>query len=212
MTSTVNSSTAAAEFGEKSAGRPARFAAIDRLRGLAIVLMIGDHLAIFTLQDWYRVSLGRVAMPLFFILSGYLVTRFTRRHALVGVAGLLLPFAASWVDSPNVLVWYCAGAFILSQRFVRHPLTLAAIALLGLLLGANGYAHLFLSGYNPWCLLAIMALGALLREIGPGLELWQPAARLPRWLGMLGRYPLSWYLGHVLFLTAVVEVVRAARS
>lgn len=206
---TLTSNRSAERSVPANPGRPAeRFAAIDRLRGLAILLMIGDHVSIFTGLEWYRDTAGRVAMPLFFVLSGYLVTRFTIRHALVGLSGFVLAAAVPWVDSPNVLVWYCAGAALLACSWVRQPLVLAGVAVFGLMLAANGYAELYLTGYNPFALLGIMAVGALLRTLPDGRTLWSPARRLPAFLGLLGRYPLSWYLGHVVFLDFVVMVLR----
>ena len=166
---TLTSNRSAERSVPANPGRPAeRFAAIDRLRGLAILLMIGDHVSIFTGLEWYRDTAGRVAMPLFFVLSGYLVTRFTIRHALVGLSGFVLAAAVPWVDSPNVLVWYCAGAALLACSWVRQPLVLAGVAVFGLMLAANGYAELYLTGYNPFALLGIMAVGALLRTLPDG--------------------------------------------
>lgn len=67
--------------------RPAagRNAALDSLRGLAILLMIVDHIAAFWLMQgiqWNSVRLAtRLALPLFAVIFGYLLGALGERHA-----------------------------------------------------------------------------------------------------------------------------------
>lgn len=172
-----------------------RSAGLDALRGVAILAMTVDHLALFLDVPELRVTVGRVAMPLFFVLGGHLARRLSWRLLLVPVVGLALEVVAPWSGAGSLLVTFAAGAvFVVLAR--RHPPILAVVAAAGIALGANGYAELLGSAYDPRCLVALMALGALLdRRILEGLR-WTPAP-----LVLLGRFPLTFYAGHVLLLT-----------
>lgn len=179
-------------------GHATRAGHLDAMRGLAIACMIVDHLALYADLDAVRWTIGRLALPLFFILAGHLVRRLSWRLLAVGVAGLLLPQLAPWVDDPNVLLWYATGAVVIvGWRRTGWPWWPLIAA--GLTLGANGWAELLGRGYNPLLLLAMMALGA-------GLNRDQLGAfrRVPRQLRLLGRWPLTIYIGHVLLLTALL--------
>lgn len=176
-----------------------RLDGLDRLRGLAIACMVADHLALFAGVDVVRLTIGRVAVPVFFVVSGALVRRLTRRHLLVLAAGLLLPLAAPWVDSPNVLALNVAGAalLVLARSRPWGPALLAAVALT---FEANGWHNP--TGYPFGVLVALMCLG---QWVGPP-ALGRLGGCLPAFLASPGRRPLTWYLGHVLALTAVVLV------
>jgi hypothetical protein len=183
-----------------------RSAAVDAVRGLAVLLMVGDHLCATLAPGsvWagvYRLTLGRLAMPLFFLLSGSLVRRLSWRHAGVLAVGLVLPVLAPWVDAPNVLVWYAAGAALL-VLFARQGWPLWLLLLPALVLYANGWTTALGTSYQPWALFALMAVGQLV-----GRQAW---ARMPSPgpLRLLGRWPLSVYVGHVLALTVIAGWAR----
>jgi uncharacterized membrane protein len=172
---------------------------LDALRGLAVLLMVGDHLAYFAGVTEYRQTLGRVAMPLFFLLAGHLARRMSWRYAWIGALGLALPLAAPWIDSPNVLLYlalFCPLVVLLRRRRVL----LLAGAAYGLTLGANGYLEVLGTGYAPAGLIGLMCLGALADRAD--LERLRFA---PAWLQLVGRYPLSLYVGHVLLLTVLAS-------
>ena len=174
---------------------PARAQHLDALRGLAVSLMVVDHLALAFGVLPLRLTLGRLAMPLFFILAGHLSRRVGPRTLWALALGLALPALAPWIDSPNVLAWYAAGVGALAAaRYLRLPLWL--LLALPLTLAANGWGSPVLTGYNPLCLLGLMALGAMLPRAS-----FDWARRLPAPLAVLGRYPLTVYVGHVLALT-----------
>lgn len=180
-----------------------RLVELDRLRGLAILLMIGDHLAIAVGNPLFRVTAGRLAMPIFFVVAGHLAgSRLSRRHLYAALLGLGLPILVPFVDSPNVLLWWAVGCVIL-YGFQRLGLPVWALIAVPLTLGANGWVitpgdH----SYNPGDLLALMALG---RGLAP--EVFAFGLRLPPWMGALGRRPLSWYIGHALLLQLVLVAV-----
>jgi uncharacterized membrane protein YcfT len=179
----------------------ARLAGLDRLRGLAIVCMVIDHLALIAGLDILRYTVGRIAMPLFFVVAGTLVTRLTWRHAAIVPIGLALPLVVPWVDRPNVLVLYVLGAIVLvvaARLFPsdehRLPVLLGIVAVC-LAIVANGFDRVGVS-YPASALVALMAVGALLGRH----RLDVPGRQLPAFLELPGRFPLSVYVGHVLAL------------
>lgn len=174
-----------------------RSVGVDRLRGLAVLAMVVDHVALFVGAEPLRWTVGRVAVPVFFVLGGCLVRRLTWRHAWVFVLGLVLPVLAPWVDSPNVLCWYALGAVLVWG--VRSWAAGPAVALVVLVTAlANGVGSVG-AGYPPAALWALMCFGALV----PLGRLAALGERLPGWLGLPGRFPLTVYAGHVLALTAL---------
>jgi hypothetical protein len=169
--------------------------------------MVADHLLVVTGHEHspLRYSITRLSMPLFFVVSGHLFRRLRWRHAGIAGVGLALPLVVPWVDNPNVLVTYVAGAVLLSW-FAQCPFPRLGRVLPYLLVGlaltvhANRFPGVWSGSdsYEPLCLFALMALGRLLPlEALSGL-------RLPAWLGWAGRWPLSVYVGHLLLLELAV--------
>jgi uncharacterized membrane protein len=180
---------------------------LDALRGAAVLFMVADHVALFVGADPVRMTVGRLAMPLFFVLAGHLSARLSWRLVWVVALGLALPTVAVWIDSPNVLVYLGAGAVVLAVTR-RSRLVLWFLVALPLVLLANGFALAPVgTGFHPAALLGLMAVGALLDR----RSVEQLAGRLPaavtRVLARSGRYPLTVYVGHVLLLTLVFGVL-----
>ena len=180
-----------------------RTLSLDRLRGLAIACMVLDHLClIFHTCYWLRLTAGRVAMPLFFLVSGHLVRRLGWRHGWVLLLGLLVPFVVPWIDSPNVLVWYVVGAvWIVAARYAGIWLWLPS--LVGLAWAANfgvwSPLHVGPDSFDGLMLIGIMGMGAALET-----DAFDWGLRLPRFFERIGRYPLSVYVGHLLILNGLV--------
>jgi hypothetical protein len=181
--------------------RRGRLAELDRLRGFAVACMIADHLALFAGNvEPIRLTVGRLAMPLFFVLAGNLAGRLRWRHVLVAALGVALPAAAWWIDSPNVLAWWAVGCVVLAgARRLGGRSALGLLVVFGLAAGANGWVQLGGDTYQPAELLGLMAAGALV----PRSRLVQLGRRLPSLFAGLGRFPVSVYAGHVVVLTAV---------
>lgn len=175
-----------------------RLDTLDRVRGLAIVLMLVDHLAYLGGVVELRLTVGRLAMPLFFLLAGGLVRRWGSRHALALGLGLLLPLVAPWAGAPNVLVVFAVGAALL-LLCERSGLPVPLLVLISLVAAANRW-EVGTSSYDPAALIAIMALGRL---IGTDWAV-RLGDRLPAWLAGLGRRPLLWYVGNVVLIQAVI--------
>lgn len=178
-----------------------RSRALDNARGLAIAAMIVDHVTlIFHGPDVLRLTVGRVAMPLFFLIAGHLVRRLSWRHAGVYLLGLVLPVAIPWVDSPNVLEWYVLGAVaIVVARWADLPVWVYIAGVLAVM--ANGW-NIAKPGtsYDGAALIALMLIGSQLPRSS-----WDWARRIP--LGWLGRYPLTVYVGHLIVLQTVATLV-----
>lgn len=183
-----------------------RLVGLDRLRGLAIACMVVDHVALLSGLYPVRVTVGRLALPIFFILAGALVRRLTWRHGAIFAVGLALPVAVPWIDSPNVLTLYAVGAVVLvaGARWWWWPWAVLVVAVTLL---ANGWGGWPAGGYPPAALLGLLAVGTLLRRY-VGLEALHEAGEgLPGWLGALGRRPVTWYVGHLLVLQGLVVMV-----
>jgi len=186
----------AAATGNRAEGVGLRVPALDRVRGLAVLLMVFDHLLVVTAGPFiFRETITRAAMPLFFLLGGFLVRRLSWRLAGIGLLGLLAPlWAPAWIDRPNVLLWFalCAPVVLFLRR--RGAGWLLAGAAVCLTFAANGYGVLPAS-YAPAGLLGLMLIGAL-----APLSWFAWGDRLPAWVGAVGRFPVSVYVGHLLLL------------
>ena len=198
MSTTVKSP---ADFAGRWSRRAARLYYLDAFRGLAILAMMVDHAALlFNGPGWLRLTVGRLAMPMFFALAGTLAGRVTGRHAAVAATGLALPLVVPWIDSPNVLVWWAVGAVALAgcRRLAVSP---GVVAVVALGMGANGWL-VETRSYSGPALVGLMAVGALLPR---SWYVW--AGRAPRWVAAMGRAPIRWYVGHVLVFTFLAGLV-----
>lgn len=192
-----------------------RLAGLDRLRGLALVLMVVDHalLAAGGLVA-VRVTVTRASLPLFCLVAGALLTAARPRWARLGkiaAAGLVATaFGAPFgIGQPDVL-------FVLALALVAAPL-LIRIGSPGVLYGALAVAILQpvswpgwllvpgWTGYQPGTVLALVIVG----HLWGAPQLAHYGDRLPGWLALPGRHPLSLYVWHVFVLGALVAVGAA---
>ena len=184
-----------------TASRSARHAGLDRLRGLAVLLMVLDHVLLLSgYSGELRESVTRLAMPMFFVIAGHLFRRLSRRTLVIAWAGFLLPVAVGWIDDPNVLIWYALGCCYLTLARKVGRWALWAIVALALTQFANGMGTVPVGvlTYEPIGLLALLCVGQLLPR-----RAFDAGARLPSGLSYVGRWPLTVYVGHVLVLAAV---------
>jgi len=196
-----------------------RSAALDKLRGLAIVLMMLDHLLVqIDPQSLIRTTITRACVPLFFVIAGHLLRPGIKwqRLILILIIGAALPHYAPWVDSPNVLVWYATLTPIVAWG---NRAVLAGTILAALTLYANGYGQVE-GSYAPMALAAFMAAGRLApRESLERVGSWgqrpcrclDTICAVPRertWargIAAIGQYPLSIYVGHILVIESVAR-------
>lgn len=173
-----------------------RSVGLDRLRGLAVVLMVLDHLLLVGGLAGHplRETLTRAAMPLFAVLAGHLCRRYSWRWAGVFLVGAFLPGAVPWIDAPNILCWLSLGAALVALGR-RYPVVYPLVMVLALTLFANGYGATP-GSFQPLAVWALMVVGALLHR--PWLETLGRC--VPDQLRPFGRYPLTLYVGHLLAL------------
>lgn len=178
----------------------------DVLRGLAIALMVLDHVvALYDPASLLRLP-TRLAMPLFMVLAGfYLSPRFSARHVLVFVAAAVsVPpiWILSLSDVP-ILVVFCV-VYLPVQLFRPFPCLGMALAACAWLLIPSPWW-----GYHPAAVAFWLFLGLWVRSGRPLLfgsrgETVQIARFNP--VGLLayaGRYPLSIYLIHLYILAGL---------
>jgi uncharacterized membrane protein len=175
----------------------ARLAGLDRLRGLAIVLMLVDHgLALTHVGLDVRHTLTRLSMPLFVVCAGALLDRGRPgRKALQLGAGVLaaLLLGALGMAGP---FWLVALVVVLCTARVLlecGPTCLAVGALVAGLVLANWYETPTVAvGYSYCATFLLVYVGFT------GRALWvQLGDRLPPVLAWVGRHPLAIYLGHL---------------
>lgn len=160
--------------------------------------MVADHVALFAGSDAVRLTVGRVALPLFVLLLGHLAVRVTSRLLLLVPYGLVVGAAAPWSGASTLFVQLALVGLVVVLVKRRPALTavLWALLLLALMRSANGFHDPDL-GYDTWALLGLGAAGALI----PRLVLTSAGRRLPLPFEVVGRYPLTAYAGHVGVLT-----------
>lgn len=186
---------------------------IDRLRGLAMSLMLLGHaLAVTGSGGWLRLTLTRGSLPIFAAITGYLLAeRMPRpaRVAQVAAVGLwssmtVAALAVPGLDAVDPLI-VIAAALVLWPVVRRWPVLSALVGTVQ----AVTYHGLY-PGYQLGEVVALMAAGVLLRRsASPGdiAAARQTADRLPAVLGAVGRRPLSVYAAHIIFLAALTHSV-----
>lgn len=162
---------------------------IDKLRGLAIVLMVLDHIILVSHGPFIiRETITRAAMPIFFVLSGHLIKKVTWRLFIIGYIGLTLPTFVTFLDDPNVLFWYAAFApIIVLLRRNPNMLPLVLVVIMGLV--ANNHLLTVPNSYPPLMLLALMIIGAMIPR-----KSFTFSNSLPSILIHVGRFPLTLYV------------------
>lgn len=189
-----------------------RYTELDGLRGLAIVLMLVDHvLAVIIVHGgpiWLndiRLSLTRLAMPLFMILVGWLLDhkggyslKWLLKVFWVGIAATIM---MSLMDLPSPDILIILGFVILFFYSSRNPL---AMIVLGLIQAVN--IPLNWSGYQPGFILTFVAIGVLVHryQVPEWESLCSFAGKRLGFLEGIGRHPVAWYLGHIAILLILV--------
>lgn len=181
----------------------ARLVGLDRIRGLAVVLMVVDHaLVAFPVAGsvLVRSTATRAALPLFCLVAGALARRLTpERTAKLAAAGLVAgyvggPFGIGQPDVVLLLLAALAGVHVCRNNYAAQ-LVLLVVAVIQPVTWPAPW-----TGYQPGVVIALVAIGTY------GDTLDDAGRRLPPLLARVGRYPLSIYLGHLIVLRALWEV------
>jgi uncharacterized membrane protein len=190
-----------------------RLEGLDRMRGAAALLMVADHgLVAASVGGWWRLGPTRAALPLFCLVAGALGggswARRSRRVVQMGVAGVVVTATAGLVlgtGAPDVLLVLAFGVVVLEglRQVGSAGLTVAVVALAAI----QPVTWRFGTGYQVGTVLVLLWLGGL-----PGVrdELEVAGRRLPAWIGLAGRRPLTVYVVHLVALAVVVGVTRVA--
>ncbi|MEO6564643.1 MAG: heparan-alpha-glucosaminide N-acetyltransferase [Casimicrobiaceae bacterium] len=218
---------------------PGRVAAIDNLRGLAIIAMVVYHFCFdlrhfgFITADMYRdpfwLHARTAILSSFLLLAGIslvLAQRDARgrdrfwRHVLRVAAAALLVSAASYVVFPQRYIWFgVLHAIAISLVLVRPLISRPALALalgVALLVAGNTWSSPWFD-HRTWGWMGFMTAKPATEDYVPlvpwtgmillGMALAYPLqrngfqalavfARLPPWLGAMGRHSLAIYLIH----------------
>lgn len=191
-----------------------RVGTLDAMRGLAIIIMIVDH--IFSVLEsvgvesnfveYSRLTATRFSMPLFMIASGIVWGAYGLRLKRWGQV-LLLAVALNamtrllWPDFnfPEILLVWSALA-IFWRLIVRYPIITMIIGYT-----QTTYWMLPWQGFQPGELAIFLGAGVLISKSSL-TWLWQEprTSRLIEPLAFVGRYPLTIYGGHLAMLALIV--------
>lgn len=188
---------------------------LDKVRGLAVLLMFLDHtLSVLEGGMIWRLTLTRASLPLFMLVSGYLLAyrnpSFRRYAQLLAASAVSLILVQQIPGKASADVLAMISVAVSCWPIARRwPIATMAIA------STIGYTFAGLGdGYQPGYLLSLMCAGAMLRRASwatRDLDLGHRFAdTLPSFLIYLGRWPLTWYLVHLLGLIVLSRVLFAA--
>lgn len=159
-----------------------------------------------------RSTVTRAALPLFMVVSGHLIATkgfgSWQRWARLGLAALVALGAArsaGLAATPDVLIVYLfAVTALVALRWagIRSPIVAGSLGIAWGITASAQVASTGWTGYQPGFVLALLALGMLatMPATLPGpAAFWTACAKV-------GRYPLAWYLGHLV----VLGIIRTA--
>lgn len=182
-----------------------RLAWVDGARGLGIAMLLVSHVLVVVGAEWFAPVHGTLWRPgavMFLVVLGYLWRPGWReRHWQVLAAAIPAQAAASYLglSEPNILLVILAtvGLLHVAERWPQATLGLAAVQVVFWHPESwTGYPL----GFALICAMAgrWLPVDSAVRGFG----------RLGCWLKLevLGRRPLTFYLGHLLVLAAAVAV------
>jgi uncharacterized membrane protein len=190
-----------------------RLPALDLLRGVAVLLMVADHVLYAAGLHVWRLGPTRIALPLFALLAGALFRPGLARRRLVelAVAAILLAPPLEHLlgmPTPGILAVLLWCVLILQLVDLDSRPTVLAVLTVAVLQPVTWPMVLWFptwNGYEPGTVLALMLVGQLARPYLAQLESRSRAAASS--IERIGRYPLTLYVGHLLVLVVLTTVV-----
>lgn len=188
-----------------------RWPGVDAARGVAVVLMLADHLLVLAQYvgagspalTVVRLTVTRASLPLFMLCSGSVLgsrgVSLRRLSTVFAVALVVNAVLLTWpmgIRAPEILLVWCV-VMACSRLIARYPVLCGAVGVVQL-----SVWHVPWSGYQPGLLVVCVALGVL---AGPACLEW--ASDLPNLLVRVGRAPLWWYCGHLSVLVILARVL-----
>ena len=204
--------------GLASHSHKSRNALLDAMRGLAILIMIVDH--IFSalesvgvesnFVEYSRLTATRFSMPLFMIASGIVWGAYGLRlkrwgQVLVLAVALNAMTRLLWPDFnfPEILLVWSALA-IFWRLIVRYPIITMIIGYT-----QTTYWMLPWQGFQPGELAIFLGAGVLISKSSLSWLWKEPrTSRLIEPLAFVGRYPLRIYGGHLAILALIVAAAN----
>lgn len=186
-----------------------RWLALDRIRGLAIILMLVDHgLAVAGSPWWSRVGPTRASLPLFMLVSGWLLCGRSRPSDVRCVQLAIATVAAApasalaGLGAPDILLVY-SMALVGWHFFRAHAVAATTV---GLVTFATFPVTWY--GYHPGYVLGLLGVGALLRQSSGSHAFRDFGDRLPACFARVGQYPLTWFVGSTYAFVLIALVLR----
>lgn len=189
-----------------------RLVGIDRARGLAVLLMVLDHVLVLVSSavgsSWaieaVRLTVTRASLPLFGVIAGVMLGRRRAPDVWLLIAAFgcsqlsyLFPFGTG---RPDVLILF-AVVLTAAPVLLRAPVLLCALGIIQSVTWPLGGSW---TGYQPGTIVALVSLGSLFAYFGGDYPVnGRAVSLLPSWLEPVGRHPLGWYVGHFVVLTIV---------
>lgn len=185
---------------------PTRVRSIDRARGLAIALMVVDHLlVVIDPTNPLRYTATRLALPLFMFTAAIFHRRITRTRLLHLAPAIAAEFTVAVFvlgTFPGIVTTY--ALVVLAIQHIpdvhRHALALTTLGLVQAL-----YLPLPITGYQPGIVLAWYSLGLLAASQLIGSPLAHQRLSL---LEPLGRHPIAFYVGHLVALVPLAALIH----
>lgn len=191
-----------------------RLSGLDRIRGLAVALMVLDHCAVVMLANFgvqsralelYRLTITRASLPMFMLVAGHLLgdrAMSSRRLVQVFAAGFaavcVVQVTGLALGRPDILLVF-ACVMLVREPIRRYPVELGALGVVQVITWPFEGAW---SGYQPGAVLALVCFGVLSFQAWGNLN--ELGYYLPRWCSRIGTEPLAIYLGHICVLGFLV--------
>lgn len=191
---------------------------LDFFRGIAISLMIIDHILVFFASikfanDFFEIireTLTRYSMPLFMIISGFLLAKYgisIKRWLQVFITSIVLNVIIYfyWTDFnfPEILlIWSLLTIF--TKLIIKFPIFILISGLI-----QYQYFPVNYEAYQPGIILLFLSIGVISSNRILHGDLLDKVIKynIFRPLIFIGRYPLSIYFSHILILIIILNLI-----